>query len=154
MCLWRLQGGGLSFDFSWLHTKPLSSHLHFGFKMSTVCTLVTATEERGEAQTREEEVHLSPSSSLSSPFSDPAGTTSSDERRSYKDCYTSSFMVLRKRFLLDLAYKNIILCALTRYDEEESNSTDTLAACFARDQLTGGALCLEVFFVVSVFRCM
>lgn len=127
-----IQKGGISFDFSWLHAKPIDADINFGFSMSTVCSVI------GDANRKEE--RLIPSTSLLYPYNDTTFRESV-----YRDCYTSSYIVLRKKSISDRVYEKILMCVLEKYDEESFTSSDTLSHCFEKDRLTGGALCLEVF---------
>ena len=132
------QSGGISFDFSWLHLKPLGADINFGFKMCTVCSSLRHSARGGSAS--KEEVQLTPSSSLLNPYE----ASFNNVENSYKDCYTSSFIVLRKRYMTDKIYENILMCMLTKYDDQVVDGSGSLLNCFEKDILTGGALCLQV----------
>jgi hypothetical protein len=124
--------------------KPLDVDTNLGFRMSTVCTLVTpdaASESSSSGSGSSVEVQLQPSSSLSNPYNE----TSLHSIHSYKDCYTSTFLVLRRRDVKDKVYEQIIMCVLLEYDRPASvDGSCTLAHCLEKDVLTGGAICLQV----------
>jgi hypothetical protein len=121
--------------------KPLAADISFGFQMSTVCTLLHPDDVGSAHHTAKKEVLLTPSVSLLNPYNDTISRTN----ESYEDCYTSSFIVLRKRYMSDKVYKDILMCILTQYDAGDASDTDNdLMKCFEKDKLTGGAMCLQV----------
>lgn len=120
--------------------KPVDAEISAGFKMATVCTLI---DHDGKNSSTKREVHLSPSSSLLHPCNETMNNQVAGKL--YKDCYTSSFIVLRKRYMSDKVYERILMCMLTKYDEHASDGSGPLLDCFEKDVLTGGALCLQVW---------
>jgi hypothetical protein len=122
--------------------KPLDVDTNLGFQMSTVCTLVGDGVASGVGSRGSEvEVKLEPSSSLSNPYKE----TAFHNVEAYKDCYTSTFIVLRSRYVKDKVYKDIIMCVLLEYDRPASAEySHTLMDCLEKDSMTGGAMCLQV----------
>ena len=124
----------MSFDFSWLHLRALDSDVNYGFSMSTVCSLVDSRNSMHN------EVHVVPSNSLRNPY----WNMSEEAKSSLEDCYTPSFIVLKKKFMSDTTVEQILMCILSKYDDS-SITMFTLQDCFVIDEATGGALCLQVY---------